>query len=161
MRLKLTFGLILLSLAFVGCGSGVELVNSDTSKEVKRDSVTTVKLETKRDTVKIAADSLKITVPLKDLNEVPVIAKSKTGRTQGSVRLVNNTVEVECFTEKYEQIIESQNKIIETLLKITESQNTTNTVKVTESPWYMKALAFLGVAFVLVLVFSLIKPKIL
>ncbi|WP_166964613.1 hypothetical protein [Yeosuana marina] len=149
---------IVILLLLSSCG-GSKLVSSKTVKDVKRDSITTITYKPKKDTIRIKADSLKLLVPIKDLTEKPIIKTSESGRTKASVRQVNGTVEVQCFTEEYEAIIESQDKIIETLLKITQSQDTTNTVQVKESPWYMKALAFIGIASLIGFVFTLIKSK--
>lgn len=149
---------IAILLLLTSCGGG-KLISSNTVKDVKRDSITKITFEAKKDTISIEADSLKLYVPAKDLTETPVVKTSKSGRTKASVRQINGQIEVQCFTEKYEAIIESQNKIIETLLKITETQDTVNTVQVTKSPWYMKALAFIGVAAILFMAFSIIKTK--
>lgn len=146
--------LILLS----GC-SGSKLISSNTVKDVKRDSITTISYKPKKDTIRIKADSLKLSVPLKKLTDKPIIKTSESGRTKASVRQVNGNVEVQCFTEKYEAIITTQEKTIETLVKILESIDTTNTVKVKESPWYMKALAFVGVASLVFMAFSILKSK--
>lgn len=155
--MKKLFILILL-ISISSCG-GAKLVRSETVKDVKRDSITTITFKPRKDTIAIKADSIKLSVPLKELTDKPIVKTSSTGRTKASVRQVDGNVEVNCFTEKYEAIIESQDKIIETLLKITASQNTTDTVQVKESPWYMKALAFIGIASLIGFVFTLIKSK--
>ncbi|MFY0714123.1 hypothetical protein J1D01_10630 [Seonamhaeicola sp. NFXS20] len=150
---------IAILLLLTSCGSG-KLISSNTVKDVKRDSITKITFEPKKDTISIEADSLKLYVSTKDLTETPVTKTSESGRTKASVRQINGQIEVQCFTEKYEAIIESQNKIIETLLKITENNDTVNTVEVTKSPWYMKALALLGVAAIILFVaLIIIKTK--
>ena len=62
----------------------------------KTDSTSTkVTYQKKVDTITAAADSLKINVTIANLTLVPIIATSKSGRSTGSVRRVNNNIEVE------------------------------------------------------------------
>lgn len=119
---------------------------------VKTDSTSTkITYQKQLDTFTVSADSLKINVPIADLSEVPIIKRSKSGRSTGSVRRVNNNIEVECFTDKYEKIIETQNKLIETLIKLTEVKRTKETITEFKTPWYFKALAAVGALALLVL----------
>jgi len=153
MKLK-TFILISLLLAFVSSCGGAKTIGKDTNREVKRDSITTVKTEIKRDTIRIPGDTIKVLVPISKLTETPLIQVSESGRTKAAISKHGNAIQVQCFTDEYQQIIENQNIIIETLIRQLESVQTLETVKVTESPWYMKALASLGG---LLLVFIIIK----
>ncbi|MGB1307527.1 MAG: hypothetical protein ACPG6B_01355 [Oceanihabitans sp.] len=156
---------IIICLSIIACVLSCntpKLIASHTTNAIEKDSITIVSIEKKVDTIKIPADSLKLSVPIKDLTATPVYAVSKNGRTTGSVRKYNGKVEVACFTEKYEALIETQHKIIETLLKINESQTTQQTVQVTKSPWYMKALALIGgvglLMLIIMVVIKFIKP---
>lgn len=143
MKLK-NFILLSLLLAFISSCGGAKTIGKDTNREIKRDSITTVKTEIKRDTIRIPGDTLKMYVPISDLTETPLIQVSESGRTKASLSKQGNAIKVECFTEDFETIIETQNTIIETLIKQLEHQKTIQTVKVTESPWYIKALASIG-----------------
>lgn len=143
MKLK-NFILLSLLLAFISSCGGAKTIGKDTNREIKRDSITTVKTEIKRDTIRIPGDTLKMYVPISDLTETPLIQVSESGRTKASLSKQGNSIKVECFTEDFETIIETQNTIIETLIKQLEHQKTIQTVKVTESPWYIKALASIG-----------------
>lgn len=122
---------------------------------IKTDSTSTkITYQKRLDTFRVAADSLKFNVPIADLSEIPIIKRSQSGRSTGSVRRVNNTIEVECFTDKYEKIIETQNKLIETLIKLTEIKETTETKTEFKTPWYAKALSTVGIIALIVLVGS-------
>lgn len=138
--------------AFIGCKTPKPVLQTSV---VKTDSTSTkVTFKKQLDTFKVAADSLKINVPIASLTEVPIIAVSKSGRSKGSVRRVNNNIEVECFTDKYEKIIETQTKLIETLIKLTEVKETKETITEYKTPWYAKALSGIGAIALLVLVGS-------
>lgn len=150
---------LLLVLAMSGCRSA-KTIGIDTSRTVEKDSVTTVRFEKKIDTVTIPGDTLKLSVPIIQLSEKPIYQTTPSGRTTASVRRVNDQVEVECFVDEYEAIIESQNQIIETLVNVLQSDKTHETVEVTKSPWYMKALASLGGLLLAFVVYKLVSKSI-
>ena len=144
--MQLTKYLLLISLMLVGltgCRTARPVLQTSVTKT---DSTSTkVTYQKKVDTLTAAADSLKINVPIANLTEVPIIATSKSGRSTGSVRRVNNNIEVECFTAEYEKIIETQNKLIETLIKRTEVKETKETKTEFKTHWIYKALSWIGI----------------
>jgi hypothetical protein len=144
MRLiKYILFITLILVAFSGCRTARPVSQT---RVTKTDSTSTkVTYQKKIDTLTVAADSLKINVPIASLTEVPIVAKSKSGRSTGSVRRVKDNIEVECFTDKYEKIIESQNKIIETLIKLTEVKETKETKTEFRTHWIYKALSWIGI----------------
>ncbi|WP_438710856.1 hypothetical protein ACSTS3_19655 [Aquimarina muelleri] len=129
--------------ALTGCRTAKTVLQKSV---IKTDS-TSIKItyQKKMDTLTVAADSLKINVPIASLTEVPIVAKSKSGRSTGSVRRVKDNIEVECFTDKYEKIIESQNKLIETLIKLTEVKEVEKTKTEFKTHWMYKALSWIGI----------------
>lgn len=141
---------LLYILVFICCLNSCKTRQPIITTNIKKTDSTSTKVTYQKqlDTFKVAADSLKIIVPIADLSDKPILAKSKSGRTTGSVRKIKNAIEVECFTEEYEKIIESQNKIIETLIKLTETKDTHETVIEYQTPWYAKALSTLGVVLI-------------
>ena len=112
---------------------------------IKTDStVTKVSYVKTQDTIIIPSDSLKFSVPLPRITEIPIYVKSKTGHITGSIKKIDQNIEVECYVDELIKIIEGQNEIIETLTKqTTDSQNTiTNTEYKTH--WFYKLLSIIG-----------------
>ena len=141
--MKQTIYILILLVAFVSCRS-LPAPTVATHKSLTDSTSTKITYQKQQDTFSVAADSLKVKIPIADLSDQPIITKSKSGRVKASVSKVDGNIEVQCFTDKYEKIIETQNQIIETLIKLTETTNTTETKTEFKSAWYMKALAFLG-----------------
>jgi len=112
---------------------------------IKTDStVTTVNYVKKTDTIKIAPDSLKFSVPLPRITEIPIYYKSETGHITGSVKKIDENIEIECYVDELIKIIESQNQIITTLTKQTEAKQKTITNTEYKTHWFYKLLSIIG-----------------
>src|SRR5690606_20693623 len=111
----------------------------------KTDStVTKVSYVKKTDTIIIPSDSLKFSLPLPRISEIPIYVKSKTGHITGSVKKIDQNIEVECYVDELIKIIEGQNEIIETLTKqTTDSQNTITNIEY-KTHWLYKLLSIIG-----------------
>lgn len=112
---------------------------------IKTDStVTTVNYVKKTDSIKIAPDSLKFSVPLPRITEIPIYYKSETGHITGSVKKIDENIEIECYVDELIKIIESQNQIITTLTKQTEDKQKTITNTEYKTHWFYKLLSIIG-----------------
>lgn len=151
------FLVVTLVILFASCTP--PLVVMQKQKTTTDSTSTKITYQKQVDTFTVAADSLKMSVPLASLTTAPIYAVSPSGRSTGSVRRVDDTIEVQCFTDKYEQIIETQNQLIETLIKLTETTETTETVTEFKTPWYAKALSAIGIIAMLVLVGSFVVNR--
>jgi len=141
---------VTLILFVVGCGTPKPTIQTTVSKTDSTSTKVTYQKQT--DTFTVAADSVKINVPIAALSSTPIIATSTTGRSKASVKRVNNNVEVECFVDEYQRIIEYQNTLIETLIQRFEKQHTTETKTEYKTHWLVKGLATLGGIAMVVLV---------
>ncbi len=140
--LKIIFLIIVLLLFCLAC----KTPKSTIEKSITRtdSTVTKVSYVKKTDTIIIPSDSLKFSVPLPRISEIPIYVKSKTGHITGSVKKIDQNIEVECYVEELIKIIESQNEIIETLTKqTTDSQNTITNIEY-KTHWLYKLLSIIG-----------------
>lgn len=152
--------IILLAVCLGSCGAKKEVTVSEKTETVKDSTYTTRKIVPKDTLVTVPADSIKVSVPLEDLSDEPIVRS--TGRTTARVSLVDNQVEVECLTEEYEQIIEIQNEVITTLREYIKTTNSQTTTTITKTPWYMRLWNSIGSFAILILLaivgIKFIKP---
>ncbi|CDF80574.1 hypothetical protein BN863_28620 [Formosa agariphila KMM 3901] len=154
--MKFCISLFLLLTLACGCG-GTKRPTEDIVKTIRYDSIKKITVTPKVDTIRLPSEYLLVTVPLKDLSETPIQNQTPNGRLKSTIRKVGDQLEVNCFVDEYIKIIQTQETIIETLIRQLETLDTTQTITETESPWYMKALASLGVVLLLIIIFSLGK----
>lgn len=148
---------ILISLTVLtSCKSAKPTV--ETHRTVTDSIITEIRYETKWDTIRIPGDTIKLTVPIKDLSESPLIKTSASGRLSAAIKRVKDDIEVQCLDEESIKIIESQNKIIETLTKHLETKETVLTKTEYKTPWYSKILAGIGTVVLILLAVKFIKP---
>lgn len=143
MKAYISFVLLVIAALIYGCGSSKPVL-TEKVKTVKTDSLTTVTITPKIDTVRVGSDVLNMKVPIEEISERPIIQQSLSGRTYGYVSRVKDTLLVDCFVDEYVELIETQNKTIETLKTVVETQNNLQTVTVTETPWWMQIFAYIG-----------------
>lgn len=144
---------LILMLVFTGCKSVKP--TRDTVKTVTENTRTDVRYITQIDTIKIASDVVKIHIPLKKLGETPISKTSDNGRATATISKKNENLEVICECAEETRIIETQNKIIETLTEKLETVDNTVTIIEYKTPWYAKALATIGIATIIVVIFGL------
>lgn len=137
----LTLFAIVFSLA--ACGTSKSRVAKQITTTVKDSTVTEVRYHHRDTVITIPGDTLKFTVPVTE------ITRQGQTFTQGhqTVKISSDdlgNISVECINAAMERIIELEDKIISTLRTI--ESNTQETIIVPEpyTPWYTKALAWLG-----------------
>lgn len=152
---------LIVMLVFTGCKSVKPM--RDTVKTVTENTRTDVRYITQIDTIKIASDVVKIHIPLKKLGETPISKTSDNGRATATISKKNEDLEVICECAEELRIIETQNKIIETLTEKLETVDNTVTIIEYKTPWYAKALSTIGIATIIVVIFGLgskyLKPS--
>ena len=148
---------IFILVCFLGsCGSKKKTVISDTKETITDSTYTTKKIITKDTLLTVAADSLKLSIPIDELSEAPII--ESTGRTTARVSLVDDNLQVECLTEEYEAIIELQKEVITSLREIIKTKETNTEVTIVKTPWYMKLRNLIG-GIALLLIIGLVVKK--
>ncbi len=130
----------------VGCGTGKP------TRVVKQTVTDSTKIEVttrKRDTlVTIPGDTLKVSIPIFEITEEPITRTN--GRTSATVNRTGNDLTIECLCEEYKQLIEVLETTISKQQKVLELRDEINTEYVKYTPWYIKSLAFIGVAAIIV-----------
>jgi hypothetical protein len=137
----LTFIAIVVSLA--ACGTSKSRVAKHINTTVKDSTVTEVRYQ-KRDTlITIPGDTLKFKIPVTEITrEGQTFTQGRQTVKISSDELGN--ISIECINAAMDRIIELEDKIISTLRTI--ESNTKETIIVPEpyTPWYTKALAWIG-----------------
>jgi len=157
-----TLTLLLVAFSLASCRSA-KITTQETI--TVRDTTTTVVTVTPRDTlIKIPGDAVKFRVLLADLTEKKLSKKSPSGRTEASVFVMDEELFVDCKTDSLEQVIQLQEKTITTLRNRLEQKDTVVEVPVKFVPWYIKTLAWIGGALLLLgacyIAIMILKPKI-
>lgn len=152
---------LLLFVVLLGsCRSKKEVTTTDTKEMVQDSTYTTKKIVLRDSVLTVPADSIKLSIPITDLSETPIIQSS--GRTTARVSLVNDNLSVTCLTEQYEQLIQIQSEIITTLREYIKTTRTNTKKTITKTPWYTSIvntiLPWLIVLLILVVAFKIIKP---
>lgn len=140
--MKNAIKLLLIVLLVSGCRTKLRIAE-ETTKRTVRDSI--ARKEVVKDTVLIIkeADTVKLRSIIDDLTDEAIVKKSKY--VTASLRKVGNEVEVECFTDELEAALQLHKEVIEYYKTIVEeTQKTIVLPPEPYTPWYMKALGFLG-----------------
>lgn len=156
------FLIILSTFLLASCGSVQE---STKTQETVSDSTSVNVKEVKRDTViEVPGDTTKVSIPVFDLDEKPQHFESNTKRSSLTIRKVNDTLDIDCKCERYKEQIQLLDKIIKRQRKIITTKKTEKSVPVKFTPWYMKALGWVGAlalfAVTVFTAFTIFKPKI-
>lgn len=148
--------ILLLSVAFTSCKPTKTV--RDTERTVSDSTRTVIKYIKQIDTIRIAGDTVKIEIPIKDLSNKPIVKKSKDGRATAKISKVDDKVVVECLCAEEHKMIETQNTIITTLTKRLETLDTRETKTEFKTPWYSKILNGIGIIALLLVGLRFLRP---
>lgn len=132
--------LFILLLLLSSCKSLSKKVTVSTLKDSIR---TEIRYKTKDTLITIPGDSVKISVPVFDLTETPIVRRSNM--TTARISRIGDDIHVECLTDEYIKIIELQNQVIETFREIRKERQETITIPKRYVPKIIQLLAWLGV----------------
>lgn len=132
--------LFILLLLLSSCKSLPKKITVSTLKDSIR---TEIRYKTKDTLITIPGDSVKISVPVFDLTETPIVRRSNM--TTARISRIGDDIHVECLTDEYIKIIELQNQVIETFREIRKERQETITIPKRYVPKIIQLLAWLGV----------------
>lgn len=154
------FALIIVALTFASCRShkpAPEIIYLPGQTKTVRDTVTVTIKEIVRDTVyKKAASKASAKVPLKDIKS-GFKTDFKSNDASGSIREKDGNLEVDCGCDSLNVLLKLRDKEINTLRDRATETGTLHPVQYT--PWYIKALAWVGGAAVVLILLVLIAKK--
>lgn len=146
-------------LLLASCKGSKPVVVQD--QTIVKDSVSKVTTIVPRDTIiTVPKDSLRISIPLKEITEKPQEHTSKSGRVKAYVSREADNITIECiFTElKLKlQILDKQLKIFKEQTKI---RTITQEIEIPYTPWYKEALAWVGGIYLALLIGSILLKTI-
>jgi hypothetical protein len=152
--------IIIIILTFLICSCGARKIDLSEKTTVTDSTFTTVRT-VKRDTIiTVPGDSIKVRIPIYDIQEVPITRK--TERASVTISKENDTLIVDCKCEQYQELIRVQDKIIEKQRELITNLQKTVVIPEKYTPWYVKVLAWIGGISILIVAAALlikyIKP---
>lgn len=130
--------------SLVGCGSSKDQPTRQLTNTVIDSTTTVVRVVPKDTIIAIPGDSLKIEIPIAEIQKAPIIKKSFSGRSRAKIGLKNEVLTVECFTDSLKHKIQLQHKEIETLRKIASNKQEVIYQDVPYVPFWTKLFAGIG-----------------
>ena len=141
---------LLILFLFIGCKSNQPRIVQDTT--IVKDSTSVVTKITPRDTIiPVAKDSISITVPIKEISETPIERTSPSGRSKARVSRTQDDLHIDCVFEELELRMTLFDKQIEVLKLQSKQQNIVTEIDVPYTPWHIKILSWIGIAFIILL----------